>query len=149
MHIILVITFLNNVLVTSACPYAALYILPRHAPNWIVAFWWDQQYPCCRDLCMDRWHCILPCWCQHDNQFWTELCHRSLIRVLCVVRLRFSCFLCMDCIRSQIELSLIGYPNNDILSQRLPTQRQMLQLFSYYQKDKTIYESTGCFAERF
>jgi len=33
-------------------------------------------------------------------------------------------------------LWLIGHPNDDIPGQRLPSQRQVLQLFSYYHLDK-------------
>jgi len=54
----------------------------------------------------------------------------------------------MDSARSQTELWLIGPPNDDIPGQRLPFQRQVLQLFSYYHKDKTIHESAGFVAAK-
>src|SRR6218665_459294 len=54
----------------------------------------------------------------------------------------------MDSTRSQKELWLIAHPNDDIPGQRLVSQRQVLQLFSYYHKNKTIYESAGFVAAK-
>src|SRR6218665_913764 len=54
----------------------------------------------------------------------------------------------MDSTRSQTELRLIGHPNDDIPGQRLLPQRQVLQLFSYYHKDKAIHESAGFVAAK-
>jgi len=45
-------------------------------------------------------------------------------------------------------LWLIGHPNDDIPGQLLPSQRQALQLFSYYHTDKTIHESAGFVAAK-
>jgi len=45
-------------------------------------------------------------------------------------------------------LWLIGHPNHDIPGEQLPSQRQVLPLFSYYHKDKTIHESAGFVAAK-
>src|SRR6218665_4182653 len=64
------------------------------------------------------------------------------------VRLSLCCLFKIYSTRNQTELRLIGHPNDGIPGQRLPSQRQVQQLFSYYHKDKIIHESVSFVAAK-